>query len=111
MSGMDRMTELLPCPFCGGEVEMMGNQVFCNDCEMGSSPNHDLKDAIAAWNRRASQAAPAPSDGLRGKTPTTIAHEMTAELDRMGLSYPPVDAIARALGAALTPAPAQEGGE
>ena len=70
MSGMDRLTELLPCPFCGGEVEMMGNQVFCNDCEMGSSPNHDLGAAIVAWNRRAAQAAPAQNEGTDAETKT-----------------------------------------
>ena len=76
MSGMDRLTELLPCPFCGDNHATTtytrdGRLVVCTSCGAKSGNYyHGPKDlpsaderAIAAWNRRASQAAPAPKDG------------------------------------------------
>ena len=77
MSGMDRLTELLPCPFCGDNHATTtytrdGRLVVCTSCGAKSGnyyhgpkhlPSADER-AIAAWNRRASQAAPAPSDHL-----------------------------------------------
>ena len=79
MSGMDRLTELLPCPFCGGDnVTVFGPVGWYRDygishsCTVFYNGTGDFTvgakskaQAIAAWNRRASQAAPAPSDGLR----------------------------------------------
>jgi Lar family restriction alleviation protein len=58
------MSELLPCPFCGGEVdieEIPGNPftnepytwaVGCKDCNIGWY-KETKEDAIATWNRRA----------------------------------------------------------
>lgn len=59
---------LLPCPFCGGDGLSNGHDmgrgvVQCHDCN-AYLVTGDEAGAIAAWNRRASQAAPA-SDGLR----------------------------------------------
>ena len=73
MSGMDRLTELLPCPFCGGEADTMTPEaddmraatVMCMGCYCTGKECETEAQAIAAWNRRASQAAPAPSDALR----------------------------------------------
>lgn len=74
MSGMDRLTELLPCPFCGVEPCMYDDVNHSKACYIscqtegciGEMTWHENDaEAIAAWNRRASQAAPAPSDGLR----------------------------------------------
>ena len=77
MSGMDRLTELLPCPFCGDNHATTtytrdGRLVVCTSCGAKSGNYyHGPKDlpsaderAIAAWNRRASQAAPAHEDDL-----------------------------------------------
>lgn len=64
------MTDLKPCPFCGGsDLEAMSVSgefhVFCYDCEASSRsfdgsddanlPNQDRarNDAVAAWNTRA----------------------------------------------------------
>ena len=68
---------LLPCPFCGDNHATTtytrdGRLVVCTSCGAKSGNYyHGPKDlpsaderAIAAWNSRASQAAPA-SDGLR----------------------------------------------
>lgn len=74
MSGMGRLTELLPCPFCGDNHATTtytrdGRLVVCTSCGAKSGNYyHGPKDlpsaderAIAAWNRRASHASPAPS--------------------------------------------------
>lgn len=69
MSGMDRLTEPLPCPFCG--MHPMQKEPGLNyrhpqnvRCYLGEMVI--LIDGIAAWNRRASQAAPVPV-AWRGK--------------------------------------------
>lgn len=134
MSGMDRLTELLPCPFCGGEADTMTPEaddmraatVMCMGCYCTGKECETEAQAIAAWNRRASQAAPAPSDGLREAVEAErerIAVALETEADilpcaedaavtrsnaaliRADFSYEDADR------AALTSAPAQEGGE
>lgn len=56
------MSELLPCPFCGGEAEMLtaesmhGGYMFgimCNDCRSRGDVYDTEAEAIAAWNSRA----------------------------------------------------------
>ena len=58
--GTMAMTELKPCPFCGGETKIrtysgMGRTMFfvqCNDCAAESSCYDTKEEAVAAWNRR-----------------------------------------------------------
>lgn len=52
--------ELKPCPFCGSEAEIMGDQypyVECQECAAGFTANHsyefDRADAASKWNARA----------------------------------------------------------
>ena len=55
------MSELLSCPFCGGEAEtltaesMYGGYLFgimCNDCRSRGDVYDTEAEAIAAWNTR-----------------------------------------------------------
>lgn len=55
------MSDTMPCPFCGGEPEMLNgdrrwSQVGCKRC-FAKGPEFMLSDtkAVAGWNRRVSQ--------------------------------------------------------
>ena len=51
------MSELLPCPFCGGEAEygltMAGEETYCKKCHAAMPRLTTKAEAIAAWNSRA----------------------------------------------------------
>ena len=56
------MSELLPCPFCGGEAEVLNDlrkpefypfSVHCTECISWSNTYSTEAEAIAAWNSRA----------------------------------------------------------
>ena len=171
MSGMDGLTELLPCPFCGGEAiasadEWQSGSFRCGcktiGCKGWGERPETKSAAIAAWNRRASQwdlcdncmgtgvaghpdsgkacdcdggmvlahrrasqAAPAPSDHAISKewaermlpldegvtpsagapAPSVIFEVLAAAHRRDAITYDRLPGIARAISAALTPAP------
>ena len=53
-------TELLLCPFCGGEAsEVLGREwegqsaILCNDCTAETSDSYMGQTAIEKWNTRA----------------------------------------------------------
>ena len=50
------MSELKPCPFCGGNRIMVTNwglwKTWCADCKSETSSYLTEKEAVEAWNRR-----------------------------------------------------------
>lgn len=49
------MTEIKPCPFCGGQGELQGKRTFyveCKVCDVRTDKYARPKFAIEAWNRR-----------------------------------------------------------
>lgn len=55
------MTELKPCPFCGGKAYVQEHlsglyrSVICKVCCAATRMFQKEKEAIEAWNRRASE--------------------------------------------------------
>ena len=58
--GGDTMTELKPCPFCGGEAEVWVSNitdraiVYCTVCDAQIRIRQNEQEAIEAWNKRVS---------------------------------------------------------
>jgi len=49
--GGEEVSELKPCPFCGGKPWRANRRVFCHDC--GVTMDDDMEDsAESKWNRR-----------------------------------------------------------
>lgn len=57
-----KMTELKPCPFCGGKLILRGKEerragiveyyVYCHDCNCSTAGYRLMQGAFGAWNMR-----------------------------------------------------------
>ena len=64
MKGVNKMEELKPCPFCGGNVEIVTAdpwseeedtfRIICQKCDIVAVFYLPKQEAIKAWNRRTS---------------------------------------------------------
>lgn len=70
------MSDLKPCPFCGGKAEMLtaesmnGGYLFgimCNDCRSRGDVYDTEAEAIAAWNSRAERTCEYVGDEINGR--------------------------------------------
>jgi len=87
---------LLPCPFCGGAAIQEDLQlaiggegepywlISCSDCGIPSSEGCDEREAIAAWNRRAPDAALEALEEIRKvRVPSMRADAQLNAIDRI----------------------------
>lgn len=71
----EALSELEPCPFCGGEAistheqECEGAETYywhvCSNCGANSEGDHGRQRAALQWNRRAPSSAARERDALR----------------------------------------------
>jgi len=47
------MSELKPCPFCGGDVHWKDGSIYCETCNLSFRSHFDHQQNEEAWNRRA----------------------------------------------------------
>lgn len=62
-------TQLLPCPFCGGEAMLAKKYAWCKRCGAEGEVAEPISKAIAAWNTRATPlptTANNPETDVRG---------------------------------------------
>ena len=96
------MTELLPCPFCGGEAEVLtaesmnGGYLFgimCNDCLSRGDVYDTEAEAIAAWNTRAQTVFGMTLDEIRQMMKRDAERERTCKLEPLGAFYVTVNML------------------
>lgn len=109
------MSELKPCPFCGGEAQTnevvgMSNEnppfgwgwVGCQKCRVFMQYNHGergKRQAVEAWNRRADQQQPGATSANDRQTAWALAEirERLKKYEESGLEPEEVKSLKEAL--------------
>lgn len=76
------MSELLPCPFCGGEAVLAHNkkEVVCIECEAFGPYCDTEAEAIAVWNTRIQTVFGMTFNEIRQMMKRDAEREQTCEL-------------------------------
>lgn len=85
------MTEQLkPCPFCGGEADIMTPEadnmkcatVMCMGCHVTGKEGESIAEAVEAWNARAAMQ-PTPQEAAKVLLEWVDGHDPTELDDRL----------------------------
>ena len=103
------MSELKPCPFCGGEdIEIVHCEEGCcgakprlMECKCGCSlwvSAQNDNEAIATWNTRPNDAKAMIAEGIKLLKPSDYVDVRTYLASPMGISLVDVEEVIKALG-------------
>jgi hypothetical protein len=95
------VSDLLPCPFCGGEAEWAkpaAYSVYCankKQCHgIALATGATLEEAIAAWNRRQPVPAPEPEwEPVNAETIYFVSGYVRVDRDGRRIYIPPPGAV------------------
>ena len=79
------MSELKPCPFCGGEAELTGFEapeywVWCPNCKASTDAHTCKQPAIEAWNTRVETVFVTGTTTVTDTPQITYVRERTCKL-------------------------------
>lgn len=87
------MSELKPCPFCGGESERIEDHfllptnkiIACSKCKVRTKPYSSWEKAIETWNTRTQPNPPLTLEELRGMGGKPVWCEIPSDNPQYGI--------------------------